>query len=312
MDSSIVMIDPAAPPAVFKDIKVVYTDLDGTFLAPKATIATNNAGEPSVEGLRMLNALRSADIEVVIATGRCRSQVCEIAKMLHVNTFIGEMGGFTQYGYGQGSKPQFHVGGWKDLPTGKTPAHFAEENGLISRLVDAYPGYLQRLPIDITSAREVSTLIIGIVDVEEARVLLGQGDYPMDIVDNGEVPLQGNELDISENIHIYHVLPRGISKGRAIAADMEARGINPACALAIGDSCGDISMADACGTFVAVENALEAPEVKTALEAHGSPIYAVKGHTIDGWVNCTRTLIAAKSEQLASYIGAPFVDLCSQ
>ena len=46
---------------------------------------------------------------------------------------------------------------------------------------------------------------------------------------------------------VYHLMPRGISKGTAIAWDLERRGIDPADAVAIGDSVSDLDMAPAVG-----------------------------------------------------------------
>ncbi|MDP9429728.1 MAG: HAD hydrolase family protein, partial [Actinomycetota bacterium] len=44
---------------------------------------------------------------------------------------------------------------------------------------------------------------------------------------------------------VYHLMPRGISKGAAIAWDLERRGLTPADAVAIGDSVSDLEMAPA-------------------------------------------------------------------
>ncbi len=46
---------------------------------------------------------------------------------------------------------------------------------------------------------------------------------------------------------VYHLMPRGISKGAAIAWDLERRGLSPADAVAIGDSVSDLEMAPAVG-----------------------------------------------------------------
>ena len=46
---------------------------------------------------------------------------------------------------------------------------------------------------------------------------------------------------------VYHLMPRGISKGAAIAWDLERRGLDPADAVAIGDSVSDLEMAPAVG-----------------------------------------------------------------
>ena len=44
---------------------------------------------------------------------------------------------------------------------------------------------------------------------------------------------------------VFHLMPRGISKGAAIAWDLERRGLDPADAVAIGDSVSDLDMAPA-------------------------------------------------------------------
>jgi hydroxymethylpyrimidine pyrophosphatase-like HAD family hydrolase len=46
---------------------------------------------------------------------------------------------------------------------------------------------------------------------------------------------------------VYHLMPRGISKGAAIAWDLERRGLAPEDAVAIGDSVSDLEMAPAVG-----------------------------------------------------------------
>jgi hydroxymethylpyrimidine pyrophosphatase-like HAD family hydrolase len=46
---------------------------------------------------------------------------------------------------------------------------------------------------------------------------------------------------------VYHLMPRGISKGAAIAWDLQRRGLAPQDAIAIGDSVSDLEMAPAVG-----------------------------------------------------------------
>ena len=46
---------------------------------------------------------------------------------------------------------------------------------------------------------------------------------------------------------VYHLMPRGISKGAAIAWDLARRGLTAEDAVAIGDSVSDLDMAPAVG-----------------------------------------------------------------
>jgi phosphoglycolate phosphatase-like HAD superfamily hydrolase len=74
MAASITLFDRQNPPATLAEVSVLYTDLDGSLLAPGGTVMTSHDGTPSTEALECLMALREAGVEVVIVTGRNRSQ----------------------------------------------------------------------------------------------------------------------------------------------------------------------------------------------------------------------------------------------
>ena len=65
--------------------------------------------------------------------------------------------------------------------------------------------------------------------------------------DNGAFPARARTTlaDDPAPPRIYHLMPRGITKGAAIAWDLERRGLSPADAVAIGDSVSDLEMAPA-------------------------------------------------------------------
>lgn len=302
MTASITLFDHRNPPVALADTTVLYTDLDGSFLAPGGTIMTSHDGTPSLEALEHLLALREAGVEVVIVTGRNRAQCAEISRLLGVDTFIGELGGFTSYteSVGQGSDSRKHrtlvfdKGAWASLPEGSTPHEQLELSGAIDRLCALYPGRAERVIADVVNQREVSVLILGNFDVTEAAEAISAPEMPVRIIDNGEVSPANHGLDLEDGIHIYHVLPAGINKEAAVARDIERRGIERARTLAIGDSCGDIGMAEACGTFVLVGNGLGMAEVQEGIQTQGIDILAVRERTIDGWTECARAILAAK------------------
>lgn len=68
---------------------------------------------------------------------------------------------------------------------------------------------------------------------------------------------------VSEN-SVLMVQPKGVEKGKALRAVCERLGISPSETVAFGDDWNDISLLQAAGTGVAVENAL--PEVKNAAD----------------------------------------------
>lgn len=298
MAESIPSLDVFNPPASFSRVSTVYTDLDGTMLGPGGTILTDADGTPSVRLPLYLEALDAAGIDVVIATGRNRAQVIEIARVLHLRHFIGELGGYNQYGFGSDRVAFFNHGLWPAFDEGNPPTKTMDELGIIDHLCSLYPGRCVRYPLNIINAREVSVLVLGSFDVHEAAEAVSLPEYPVNIIDNGEVAYSDKSLDIDEGIHIYHVLPKGISKGEAIRADLAYRHIDPSTTIAIGDSCGDIPMGDACGRFVLTGNGASAPEVVAEMTRHDMEVYATKGRTIDGWVEFASALLFARGVAL--------------
>jgi phosphoserine phosphatase len=57
-------------------------------------------------------------------------------------------------------------------------------------------------------------------------------------------------------MNAYHLVPAGVSKGRAVARHMRVRGLAPEECIAVGDSREDLTVAEHVGTFWLVANAL--------------------------------------------------------
>ena len=60
-----------------------------------------------------------------------------------------------------------------------------------------------------------------------------------------------------DEVHVYHLIPAAAGKGRAVATHMRRRGLSPEETIAIGDSRGDLEVADVTGRFFLVANGLE-------------------------------------------------------
>ena len=69
------------------------------------------------------------------------------------------------------------------------------------------------------------------------------------LVDNGITRRRSPELIVDE-VHIYHLIPRAAGKGRAVATHMRRRGLAPDEVIAIGDSRGDLEVADVVGPLL--------------------------------------------------------------
>jgi hydroxymethylpyrimidine pyrophosphatase-like HAD family hydrolase len=92
-------------------------------------------------------------------------------------------------------------------------------------------------------------------------------------------------------LHIYHLVPDGISKGLAVARDLERRGLHRADAVAIGDSASDLEMAPVVGRFSLVANGARPPHMAALLARHDN-VVVEPGSYGAGWAGAVRAALA--------------------
>jgi len=322
--------------SVLSRVTHIYTDLDGTLLAPGGRLLTNHAGKPSSMLAQALTALKVAGIEVILVTGRNRIQATEILRLLDLNSFIGEMGTVLQVGYGADAEISYALGHWSEvvlqegltpgeIPDGLTPFEVIAQSGAIDRLFDAFPNKLEHHR-PYGDSREVTQMLRGSVDMAVAKTLLAEEILPLELLDNGVIHPKIHTLKDVDEIHAYHLVPRGTSKASAVAADITRRGLMPEQTLAIGDAVSDVWMGKHTGSLVVVKNALKNLSVVSAiaercreaadeptdnsllpLSGHdqktgrvqnwsimSNPTFATNNPTADGWVEFARALLLAK------------------
>jgi hypothetical protein len=293
-------------------------------------------GSPSLATADALVALKRAGIEVIAVTGRNRAQGTEIMRLLNLQTFIGELGCVVQEGYGADAHVHYNLGAWEGLHTKshtgshavtegvKAPAVFASaydriaQSGIVEQLCAAFPHKLElHNPYEVT--REVSVMLRGYIDKLHAERILAQASLPLYLLDNGVIhPHKHNLVDCPE-IHIYHLMPRGVSKGSAVADDMARRGLMRGQALSVGDAIGDMPMgthtagyvlinggapekvlegyrASLCATdFAQSEHDTHAVSSSTTYaDMFGFPVFLTHNKTADGWAEFASALLAAQ------------------
>src|SRR3954447_15816501 len=115
--------------------------------------------------------------------------------------------------------------------------------------------------------REVSHLFRGKGDAFEANDLLAEhGDENLRLVDNGAMHAGRTNLPDVAEPRVYHLIPEGVSKARAVAAHMRARGLSVADCIAVGDSREDLAVAPEVATFWLVANAIDRdPTIREAI-----------------------------------------------
>jgi hypothetical protein len=228
--------------------------------------------------VRALEACFRAGVEVVVYSGRKQASVFENSRLIGSHSYIFELG----CGVVIDGELEWLTDGF--LPSEDDGSIFdqIEASGAPALLLERYPGQLEyHTPWSIS--REVSHLFRGKVDLDEAAgVLRDAGLDWLRLVDNGiahEHAMEGLPV-----VHVYHLIPAGASKARAVARHMQARLYAPADCIAVGDSREDIETSAAVGTFWLVANALERdPELRSVLagrngvrlasESYGAGVY---------------------------------------
>jgi len=223
-------------------IRCVYTDLDGTLLGRGASLFRTAEGHFTLLAARALEACHRAGAEVVIASGRRRAQVMEDARLIGQTAYIFEVGS----GLEIDGETTFLTGRLQPRDGESVHAQIAA-GGAPDLLTRRYAGSLgPHAPFHV--GREVSHLFRGLVNVDEANELLAsEGHSGLRLVDNGE---------IGPETHTYHLIPAEVSKARAVAAHMKARGYAREECVAVGDSREDLEVADVVGRLFLVANAV--------------------------------------------------------
>lgn len=231
-------------------IRCVYTDLDGTLLGRGASLFRDADGGFTMLAARAIEACFRADVEVVLKSGRRRAQVMEDARLLGQSAYIFEVGS----GLVIDGEETFLTGDWQPRD-GRSIHGLIEESGAPGLLLERYPGRLEyHAPFHVE--RQVSHLMRGLVDVDEANALLASaGHGSLRLVDNGQISPKDSLPGLDGPPHSYHLIPAEASKARAVAAHMRARGYTPEECIAVGDSREDLEVADVVGRFFLVANA---------------------------------------------------------
>jgi HAD superfamily hydrolase (TIGR01484 family) len=247
-------------------IRCVYTDLDGTLLGSGASLFRDGEGNFTLLPARALEACHRAGVEVVIKSGRRKTQVMEDARLMGQSAYIYEVGsGLVVDG------EEILLTGELQPRDGKTVHQLIAESGAPALLLDRYAGRLEEhAPWHL--GRAVSHVLRGLVDADEANELLrSEGFGNLRLIDNGTIGRHETELPVEGRPHAYHLIPAEASKANAVTRHMRVRGYEREQCLAVGDSREDLDVAPCVGRFFLVANALEEdPDLGRAAAAYGN------------------------------------------
>lgn len=287
--------DPRAA-AALANVRVLYTDLDGTLVAKGGSVLADANARPSLVAAEAIVALARAGVTVVPVSGRGRLQLRELTQLLGWDGYIAEAGGIIVHGTGLDFEARLDTGMWPDdtLIGGETPFQAINRIGAAEALIEALPGRIEQYaPWQLD--REVSLLLRGCLDAAEGQSVLDTLPLPLDFVDNGMLRSYGTLTCRDMPPHAYHVVPRGVSKSRAIELDLAWRGLARDQAAAIGDSATDLQMADTVGVLALVANAFGSNGVTAGLAATPREnVWRTTAERGEGWAEFANAWLTAR------------------
>ena len=240
---------------------IVYSDLDGTMLGPGGSLLRASDRSWTLEPAKALISLHSQGIPVVLVSGRTRAQLVEAAALTGADGFIAEMGALLSWDH---SRQTEILSGAAPPPLTRAP------DDLVAELLKDFDGSLD-IYDPWHEGHEVDILMRGRVDLVDVEAWLADRGFGwLRMRDNGVLPeaAAGANLRGSGPVHVFHLMPDGISKGLAVARDLERRGLGPQDAIAVGDSASDLTMAPYVGRFFLVANGATHPHMPPLVAGH--------------------------------------------
>jgi hypothetical protein len=240
-------------------VKVLYTDLDGTMVGPHGNFFAAADRTPTPTPARALVELHRAGVALVLVSGRTRAQLVEAGRIFGADGFVAELGALV--GWDLGRSVQVLTGSMPAAYAGRLPVDVMQEAGLPDALFARWPGQLQwHAPWH--AGHEADVMVRGHVDVAEVEAwLAAEGWDWLRLRDNGLVTTKDLPGLTPGPVHVYHLMPDGLSKGAAVAWDLARRGLSPPDAVAVGDSASDLLMAAAVGRMWVTANGMAAPRM---------------------------------------------------
>lgn len=237
---------------VVSQVKVVYTDVDGTLLGPRGSLWANpEGGLTIIPAQAVVNCLKHG-LDVVLVSGRKAAQLFGDARLLGLKNYLAELG--CEIVHNLGEKSYFSV---EPLPwPGQTPAEAISNSGVVESLFNRYPGKLE-FHTPWSENRRCTLVLRGYLDLGEVNEWLKEvGFEALEMIDNGIIERRGSLDKNLLEVHAYHLIPRGMTKGKGVRKDRELRSLGRAETVAIGDAPSDLSIADEVGAFFLVRNGL--------------------------------------------------------
>lgn len=237
------------------ELRVLYTDLDGTLLGPGGSLFSLPGGGTTLAAAQALVRLREAGVSLVPVSGRTHAQMQENARVLGASAYIAELGGLI-VDRGDGRGPEITIRNFGQYVGSQSPFEAMASSGAAGHLLEHFGGRLEPHTPWSSMPREATMLFRGYAP-DGQSVLDDVGYDWLDLLDNGVIPRPFEGLDVPE-VHAYHLGPRGMSKTSGVAAHRAAAGVPRDATAMVGDAPSDLAIATEVGRVFIVANGADA------------------------------------------------------
>lgn len=285
-------------------ISYVLSDTDNTMISHSCALCSAD-GTPSFELAKALVLARKHNISIVPCTGRNRAMIREDARLLGLSQWIGEMGGIICTKDGAESVWEYACADMEyDANSHKTPHDMIMQTGVVDALLKRWSTSLELYNDNGLGYqyREVTVALRGKLDEAEAQDMLDHCGLALDLVNNGVVThingptiLARNSQGVATNISNYHIVPKNLNKGYAVAQFMRMMNLSREQVLACGDSSADCSMAQSAGLFVLMQNGAKNQSCMQEL-AGADNAFVTERPSTDGFCDLIHLLCACQDE----------------
>ncbi len=267
------------------DLKVIYTDMDGTLLNDEGCMIRDVNGGFFLGCLKLFEEINRRDWDIVLVSGRSKSQLRYNAMLIGVKNYIVELGCELVHNLGENVYITFD----------KTKYNYEITRGgkdlirIIGLLKNAFPRRIDS-NVEWSMPRTYNALFMGDVDLKKANRVLSENGYEgLVLADNGFTKLARLDLNVS-HLRIYNLIPKGVDKSLAIKMDRKIRGFKLKNCIGLGDSLEDLKMAKEVHAFFLMRDAIERdPEILETVKQYEN-IYVTSQIMNRGWAEVIKYL----------------------
>ncbi len=267
------------------NLKVIYSDLDGTLLNDKGCLIKDVEGKFFFDVVKLFKRISENNWDIVLASGRNKLQLKYNAMLLGVRNYIPELGCEMVYDFGEKVYPTFDVSKYK-YEIGKGGKDLIK---IIDIFKNEFPGKIDS-HIDWSMERTYNALFFGDIDLEKANNLLFENGYEgLSLVDNGYSNLVNLKLNVN-HLRIYNLVPKGVDKSVAIKLDKKIRDLNSLDCIALGDSVEDLKMAKEVSYFFLMKDSIDKdPKIIDSVKNYDN-VFITSKYMNRGWAEVIKYL----------------------